>query len=395
MIEFIRTKEGVIFRYTTLDDGSWVLEKFRENKKISINRTFHFGEKEYITHNSDSFEFDFQFAVKKGAYDKIKGSILGVKHDLYISRDIELDKKKFVLLENISVFSKVFKLVENDIYIGGDKDEITLEIWNDIIKKMPNRYEMSKYTIARIDDILSNYVNYKQEGRISYEKYMNKKETKKKIQIEKFMKEEFIKENEIEKYEYIIKKLKNMLNNESVYSENNWQDEIIKIILLLYPKYISVFKEVSFEDIYNNKKRRLDFMLVDVSGFIDIVEIKKSYDIPIMSKNRYRDNYIPTRQLTGTIMQIEKYIFYLNKRGIKVEKELNKKHGKLLPNGLTLKVTNPKGIIIMGRSNVLCADKKADFEIVKRKYNNIVDIMTYDDLIFRLENIIKTIKNNI
>ena len=35
-----------------------------------------------------------------------------------------------------------------------------------------------------------------------------------------------------------------MLNSENSYSENQWQNEILDIILLLYPKYILSFTSV-------------------------------------------------------------------------------------------------------------------------------------------------------
>lgn len=38
----------------------------------------------------------------------------------------------------------------------------------------------------------------------------------------------------------------------------------------------------------------------------------------------------------------------------------------------------------MGRENNFRLEQKADFEVVKRKYKNVVDIMTYDNLLERL-----------
>ncbi|MFY1612152.1 Shedu anti-phage system protein SduA domain-containing protein [Macellibacteroides fermentans] len=56
--------------------------------------------------------------------------------------------------------------------------------------------------------------------------------------------------------------------------------------------------------------------MVDSGGNIDIIEIKKPMDNCIITKSQYRDNFIPMRELSGTVMQIEKYIFYLNKWGL-------------------------------------------------------------------------------
>ncbi|WP_229216767.1 Shedu immune nuclease family protein [Dyadobacter sp. 3J3] len=129
--------------------------------------------------------------------------------------------------------------------------------------------------------------------------------------------------------------------------------------------------------------------MIDADGNLDLIEIKKPLDDSILSKSRPRDNHVPNRELTETIMQVEKYIFHLNKWGINGEREVNEKYKKDLPNGLKINFTNPKGLLILGRSHQFNRDQKLDFEIIKRKYANIVDIITYDDLLQRLSNIIE------
>jgi hypothetical protein len=73
-------------------------------------------------------------------------------------------------------------------------------------------------------------------------------------------------------------------------------------------------------------------------------------------------------------------------------KFLTNKYQSELPAGFDIKITNPSGIIIMGRENNLSVGQKRDFEVVKRKYNNVIDIITYDNLIQRLETSINQYK---
>lgn len=174
-------------------------------------------------------------------------------------------------------------------------------------------------------------------------------------------------------------------NSELTYSENQWQKEILQFVLLLFPKYIAVFEKVKFRDIYSQKTRELDYGLIDFQGHLDVVEIKKPFNSSIISDGLYRDNHIPRRELSGTIMQIEKYIYYLNKGGTECETNLTKKYINELPEGMKIKIVNPTGMIIMGRDNNLSKSQLSDFEIIKRKYKNIIDIFTYDDLLRRLE----------
>jgi hypothetical protein len=88
-------------------------------------------------------------------------------------------------------------------------------------------------------------------------------------------------------------------------------------------------------------------------------------------------------------MQIEKYIFYLNKWGKKGEEKLTEYYKDELADDFKIKITNPSGIIILGRNKGLTNEQIQDFEVIKRQYKNVIDIMTYDDLIDRLEFTIK------
>jgi hypothetical protein len=68
---------------------------------------------------------------------------------------------------------------------------------------------------------------------------------------------------------------------------------------------------------------------------------------------------------------------------------INRRQAANLPAGLTMRIINPKAIVIAGRSNTLSAQQLFDFELIKRKYANMVDILSYDDLLNRFSGIIE------
>ena len=94
-------------------------------------------------------------------------------------------------------------------------------------------------------------------------------------------------------------------------------------------------------------------------------------------------------------MQAEKYLFHLNKLGRDGEREIYEKRKSELPAGIKLQITNPKALILLGRDNDFTGEQRFDFEIIRRKYANMVDIMTYDDLLRRLENITAMLRRNV
>ena len=128
-----------------------------------------------------------------------------------------------------------------------------------------------------------------------------------------------------------------------------------------------------------------------------MIEIKKPFDNALVGRSLYRGNSIPTRELSGSIMQAEKYLFHLSKWGAPGERELTERYRTVLPGSMTLRVTNPKAMIIIGRdrgpdgSPTFTSQQMFDLEVIKRKYANMMDILTYDDLLRRLNNIIASL----
>lgn len=395
MIEFQKNNDGVILQYSPEFGSEWIYKQLADSGSFSLRRTF-FLETVHLYGSSkvDEPDYDspveFKVARKAGDYFEFDMEILNIEYRLYIHKDIDLTYRTFIAEKKVSVFSIINELKPSKIYIGGEhQDSLPKEEFQSLIKNFPNTYELRKYVVGRLSAVLRNYFEINIDGEKQYHQYMNKKISKVGDDITGTFKE-----SEILKFTTILEKLEGMLKDENSYSEKQWQLEILQIILLLHPKYIHVFKEAPVRDTYNKKNRSLDFLLVDSTGNTDIIEIKRPFDKCIVTSNQYRNNYIPLRELSGTVMQIEKYIFYLNKWGKKGEEVLTKKYKDELPKGFSIKITNPGGIIIMGRENNLSPSQKQDFEVIKRKYKNVLDIITYDDLLGRLKFTIEQLKKN-
>ena len=396
MINFRVENNLLIFIYDP-HYKEWVFEKLKEHKKVSIKKgTFVFGVKDLFEQNldkslSENYDKPIEFILGKleNNYFKIDKSKLSTKRDLFIYKNVVIDLDFFIASRGVSIFKKIDKLLKEDIFIGGEKDNnIPKEEFNKMLKDFPKSYELEKYVDARLSSVLKNYFNTTMDGEEKYNACMNKKISIKGKNIYKIFQE-----NELVKYQSVRRKLELMLKSEDKYNEKQWQKEIFQIILLLYPKYIAIFNEAPVK--YSRKKnKRLDYLLVDAGGNIDIVEVKLPRKNLIITKNLYRNNYIPLRDLSGTVMQVEKYIFHLNRWGENGEKYLTNKYRGSLPKKFGIKIINPCGLIIMGRDAGLSEDQKNDFEVVRRKYKNVIDILTYDDLIRRLNFIISQLKLN-
>ncbi|MGQ6484768.1 Shedu immune nuclease family protein [Serratia sp. IR-2025] len=385
MIDFRVEGKYIVLEYNPEIAGiKHVYEELEKKLSYTIAKTFHLSENELLS-NFDEEDYgdvvEFVVAEKEGSYYKFRGEILGLDKDVFIHKEVNLSRKTFVAERRISIFKKIGKITSSNIYIGGNrKGSIPYIEFKKLISKFPNTYELDRYALARVESVISSYIDSDGQHEKSYHDYLNKKIelTENEISNQLADYEEF-------KYKKILEKLKRMLKNEEKYSEKQWQSEILDIILLLYPKYLYAFNEAKVKDFHSKKNRFIDYLLIDSSGNIDIIEIKKPFDKCIVTENEYRDNYIPLRELSGTVMQIEKYIFHLSKSGDSGEKKLTQQFKNKIPDGFEIKITNPGGFIIMGRKSNLRNEQLHDFEIIKRKYKNLIDILTYDDLIERLE----------
>ncbi|QHC84727.1 hypothetical protein AS589_07985 [Empedobacter brevis] len=383
-----------IYHYSEYNNGDWVRSNLQEVDSVVFKRILYFIPEDVYETEIEYDEFDapfppvaFLFAELKNDYYQIKRHIIRTENNFFFHKDLDIQLKFIIAETKISILKQIDELVKEDIYIGGEvESNIPIEVFIKMINEFPTTYEKKLYAQARVSSIIKNYFDTTVDSELKFQKYLNNKNSK---QGKRLMK--LFKEYELQKFRTIQEKLRGMLESENDYSEDQWQNEILEIVLLLYPKYICSFKTVHVK-INEQKRRFLDFMLVDSNGNIDVIEIKKPFENVIMTNSLYRGNYTPHKDLVGTIMQLEKYLFHLNRYGESGEKKLTEKYKEKLPEGLKIKITNPKGFVIMGRETNLSDEQRDDFEIVKRKYKNVIDIITYDDLLQRLDFTIEQIQ---
>ncbi len=360
-----------------------ILKKIKKEGHC-IKNTF-WVEKNNLIENINTDEEYIAFAIgkKQNEIIKLDKNVMRTNNDFYFPKDFDFKKTTFIATYNISIIHRIDLMIKHDLYIGVENKEnyIPVEMFNNLIKLFPNRNELSKYSEKRIAIILKEKLINLDKYEFIYENYLSKKENR--IQNNDIDSKSKLK-IAYEQFSIAIDTLEYMLENENYYSESVWQAKIYDIIQLLYPKYIYYEREVRFNGIDSHDKR-LDFILVDANGFIDVLEIKKP-DTSILSKNiTYRNNYVPVRELSGTVQQVEKYIYCLN--NLNSNDNFFKKVEEKIPNGIKVKVLNPNGMIIMGRNNTFNEQQNQDFELIKRQYKNITEIMTYDDLLLRLKTI--------
>lgn len=398
-VEFQAVNDQLHLLYAPRDDSTWVLQRFERGEDLVIKRTFHLTKSHLVeteAQDDEEISFDdaplrFRVASKIGDYFVFDEDVLLVGCPVKLSCAANPTWKWFTAEQKTSILNIIAELQPSQIVLGGpEPDAIPLPEYEALIEQFPTSLELRRYVRARVAGVVREYSDAKVDAEAALRKYVGKRLKRK----PKDLRAPFL-DLEVMKYQHLLAQLRTMLGSEEAYTESAWQSEILKIVQLLNPKYIGAFEHVPIKDFESNTDRQLDILLVDASGNIDLIEIKQPFDKCIVTSGVYRDNHIPLRELSGSIMQIEKYIFHLNRWGQSGEMALTERFKDRLPSDFKIKITNPCGIVIMGRSNNLSEAQRRDFEVIRRKYKNVVDIITYDDLLSRLEVVISQLNREI
>jgi len=335
-----------------------------------------------------SDEVRFVVAKAKGEYFVFDHAVLGVDVAVMIARNARPTSKWFTAEERTAVMPLLAEQRPNRIVIGGNAaDAIPVADYEKLLAQFPTPHERRLYVQSRLAGVFRELTDAQVDFTARLDRYVEKRVAfKPQNLVEPF------RELEISKYEFLRDKLLSMLANDAGIPERTWQAQILDVVRLLNPKYIAAFTSVTIKDSLTDGVRQLDIVLVDVNGHIDVIEIKKPFSARIVTTTTYRDNHVPHRELVGTVMQLEKYLFHLSRWGTIGEVALTKRYAAQLPPGLALRIVNPRGLVIMGRDADLSAEQKGDFEMYRRQHKYIDDVITYDDLLRRLDRVLEQLR---
>ena len=392
-VDFETNGNELILVYTPERGSEEIKNRLISEDGVLIKKTF-FVNQILLREFDDDFDYEeilrFCIGTVGEHYTHLDSEVFRTKHSFYFANEIKLNYKMFIAHRDIAILRKIDEVIEHDFYIGGDWEAhngISKETFDNLISKFPKTAELDKYAHMRIASIIKDYFPECDKYEAIYEKFIRSRNSSYATPSSSLS--DFNVQIELEQFTVAYQELKDMLDRYEAIDEKEWQKKIHNILQLLYPKYICCVREVRF---YGGKKdKQPDFLLVDANGFVDILEIKKA-DVRMLSQ--YRNNYVASREVSGAIQQIEKYIFCLNSSD-KAKHDVSDRLNGMLPNGLKVQVVNPQGILLVGRSNEFNEEQKKDFELIKRQYKHVADIMTYDDLLFRLGNIIESLKTKV
>jgi hypothetical protein len=129
-----------------------------------------------------------------------------------------------------------------------------------------------------------------------------------------------------------------------------------------------------------------DFSLISHDSYLDILEIKTP-QTPVLREDSSRGNYYFDTEISKAVVQTENYIENVARHADAIRSFLLDEHG------LAIKAVRPRGIILAGDARHFTAQKQRDdFRLLSQGIKN-VSLITYDELLTRLQNYIKVLED--
>lgn len=117
-----------------------------------------------------------------------------------------------------------------------------------------------------------------------------------------------------------------------------------------------------------------DILLVSVDGFVDVFELKKPSETPLLFDSSH-DTYYPSAELSKALAQAMHYLRVINENRLTLMEDWGEQ------------VFRPRAIIVIGRSDSWNEAQKRGWRNLRTSLQNI-DLLTFDHVLARAEQLI-------
>jgi hypothetical protein len=184
----------------------------------------------------------------------------------------------------------------------------------------------------------------------------------------------------------VIKKYESLLDQNPL--EKTWQDFFDENITLFDNRYIT---KLDKKNIATGITKYPDLVLVDIYGYIDFYELKRS-KMPLLKYDDSHKTYYWSKEMAMTIAQAADYLQKAKENSLSFAKAIKDETSANDEEGLTVSIVNPRAIIVAGCSQDLRNDKmKHQFKNLRESLKDI-DFLLYDELLERLKNLLVSVK---
>lgn len=171
-------------------------------------------------------------------------------------------------------------------------------------------------------------------------------------------------------------------------AESSWQNFFNSYITLFDNRYAY---KLDYKNITTGITKYPDLVLVDIYGYIDFYELKKS-GMPLLQYDGNHKTFYWSKELSMTIAQASDYLQKAKENSISYAKAIKEETATEESEGLDVNIINPRAIIVAGTKAELNTPKKRHHFKNLRESLKDIDFVLYDELLDRLKNLLDSIK---
>ena len=184
----------------------------------------------------------------------------------------------------------------------------------------------------------------------------------------------------------VIKQYEKLLEEDP--KEDKWQKFFEENITLFDNRYI---KNLGKINIGLASTKFPDLTLVDIYGYVDFYELKRSRSTDLLRYDSSHKTYYWSAELTKAISQTSSYLQKAKGNGSLLADAIKEKINIDNKNQLDVSIINPRAIIVAGSSKQLKNDAmKHQFKALRESMKDI-EFLLYDEILDRLRNLLNNI----
>lgn len=242
----------------------------------------------------------------------------------------------------------------------------------DLILRNLNENLIEKLTSSEIEEIGNFYVKATRKFKASH--------------IIKKMTAGLIKNAQILTLREIIDKYENLLEKNP--PESEWQKFFDEYITLFDSRYV---RKLNYKNIATGLTKYPDLVLVDIYGYLDFYELKKS-GTSLIKYDKSHKSWYWSKEVTMVIAQVSDYLQKAKENALSYAQTIKQETETESEKGLDVNIINPKAIIVIGNTQQLNTNKKKNqFKNLRESLKDI-EFILYDELLERMKNLLDTIK---
>lgn len=185
--------------------------------------------------------------------------------------------------------------------------------------------------------------------------------------------------------EIIIKYEKLLTENPA---ESEWQKFFDEYITLFDSRYVH---KINYKNIATGITKYPDLVLVDIYGYIDFYELKKS-GTDLIQYDKSHKTWFWSKDVSMVISQVSDYLQKSKENALSYAKAIKDETETDTEQGLEVNIINPRAIIVIGHTKQLDTEKKRNHFKNLRESLKDIEFVLYDELLERLKNLLDTIK---